>query len=325
MKRNLLGIGAMLLPLAACIPCAVTAQEYPSRPLRMLVGYPPGGVPDVAARYLAAQMGAILGQSITVENKTGAAGLLAVQDLIRSAPDGYTLMMSDTGQWAIGPALRPGSYDPLKDFAPLCMIGFTALYLTVRSEFPAKTFQELVAMAKAKPGSLRYASGGNGGFHHLYMESLKAALGIDLVHIPYKGGPQMSQALAAGDVEVAPVALITSGPLVKAGKLRYIAVSSADRSPLAPAVPSMKEVGAPDIHFTSTLGFIVPAGMPKAVLDKLAGSCARSVQSQEYATRAAESFGMEPVYRSPAELAEIIRSDVPRYARAVKLSGAKVD
>ncbi len=325
MKLRTLVAGAVAFPLGMGLLACAQAQEFPARPLRILVGYPPGGVPDVVARYVGGQMAPLLGQAVNVENKPGAGGLLAAQEVIKSAPDGYTFLMASSTDWGIMPALRPGIYDPVSAFTPLCGVGFNALMLSVKGDFAAKNFQEFVAMAKAKPGSLRYASGGTAGFHHLYMESLKAALGIDLVHIPYKGGPAMSQALAAGDVEVTAVALITSGPLVRAGKLRYIAISTAERSPLAPTVPSMREVGVPDLHFAATIGFVGPAGLPKPVLDRLAGSCAKVAQTAEFNTRAAESFGMDPAYRNPAELAEIIRADIPRYARAVKISGAKLD
>lgn len=301
------------------------SQDYPARPLRLLVGYSPGGVPDITARLFTRHLSPLLGQPITVENRTGAAGQVALRELIQATPDGYSIMLSDAAQWAITPALRPGVYDPLRDLTPICVMGTGNTLLAVRQDFPARNFQEFVAMAKAKPRTVRYSSLGIGSFHHLFMETVANAFGMELVHIPYKGGAAQTQAAAVGEVEVATAAIPTSMALVKAGKLRYLVISLAERSRLAPDVPSMKDVGAPQIDFISYLGIIGPAGMPKPVVERLSGACRKVTQIPEYVSGAVDTTGGDMAYRSSAEFPDLIREDIARFGRAVKISGIKAE
>ena len=314
---------AALALVLAGLSMRAYSQDYPTRPIRLLVGYSPGGVPDITARLFSSHLATVLGQGITIDNRSGAAGQVAFQELMRAAPDGYSIMLTDNSQYAITPLMRPGVYDPQKDISPVCVMAAGNTLLAVRAEFPARNFQELVEMAKAKPGTIRYASLGIGSFHHLYVESVANAFGIQLVHVPYKGGAAQTQAAMTGEVEIATAALPTSQGFVKAGKLRYLVISLAERSRLAPDVPSMKDVGAPQIDFISLMGIAGPAGLPKPIIDRLSSACAKVTQIPEYVAAASSATGGDALYRSPAEFAGIIRDDLAKYARAVKVSGIK--
>lgn len=302
---------------------AAFSQDYPTRPIRLLVAYSPGGVPDITARLFTKYFSPLLGQAITVENRTGAAGQVALRELMQAAPDGYSIMLSDASQWAVTPAMRPGVYDALKDLTPICVMATGNTLLGVRPDFPARTFQEFVALAKAKPRTIRYASLGVASFHHLFVETVANTFGIELVHVPYKGGVAQTQAAMTGEVEIATVAIPTSLGFVKAGRLRYLVISLAERSRLAPDVPSMKDVGAPQIDFISYMGIIGPAGMPKHIVDRLSSACGKATQVPEYAAGASDVTGGDVLYRSSAEFTDIIRDDMAKYGRAVKISGIK--
>ncbi len=315
----------VLLGSATFALCQIAlAQDFPSRPIKLLIGYPPGGVPDTVGRAIAPVMQSLLGQPFIVENRPGAGGLTAVQEVLRSPADGYTLLSADSAQWAILPALRPGTYDPEKAFAPVAMVTTNSVYITVRSSLGVKSLQEFIALMKSKPGAFSYGSSGNGSVHHLFMESFKAAAGLDIQHVPYKGSVQQVQALLAGDIPIGIAGGTATAAYVKSGQMRLLLTSTRERSKLTPDVPSMGDISLPELDFAGSVGYLAPAGTPRSAIERLTAAIAKAVHQPELMQRF-ESVGVESFYKTPEQYAEIIRADVPRYVKAVKISGAKVD
>lgn len=303
---------------------AVCAQEYPTKPIRLIVATSVGGGPDLIARSMTPVMAAMLGQPFTVDNIPGAGGVVGVRTLIKSAPDGYTLLFTDNGKWAIAPALQPSVYDPVKELAPIGLAVANVTAIVVNESFPAKNINEFIAAVKAKPGYYHYGSSGNGSLHHIAMEAFKAAHGLDMIHVPFKGAAQSTQALMGGQI-----AAIIAGPAAlqsqfKSGQARMLAVTSKRRSKHFPDVPSMAEPGNTDLDFRGDLGYLAPAGTPKPIIDRIAGVVAKAMSLPEVISRV-ESIGSEAMVTGPEELAQIIKADVVRYTRAVKLIGIKVD
>ena len=299
------------------------AQDFPSRPIRIIVYVPPGGVPDGVTRMLTPTMQGMLGQPVVIDTKPGAGGINAVGEFMRAAPDGHTLICIDQAQWAILPALKPGGYgyDPIKDFAPVASVVRSTLYVTVREDSGIRTFQDLLALAKAKPGTLNYGTPGIGSLHQLFTETLNAHFGITLVHVPYKGGAAAMEALLGSSIPISITSAAISGPHVKAGKVRRLLASTPQRSRFAPETPSLTDIGVEN-DFGGDVGYVAPAGTPRAVIEKLAAAFARAAEDPEYLKRL-ESFSVEPVFRTPEKFAELIRADIVRYTKAVKISGAK--
>jgi tripartite-type tricarboxylate transporter receptor subunit TctC len=314
---------ATLLAAALAATGSAQAQEFPSKPLRIIVPYAAGGVPDPLTRTLGAMMSPLLGQQIIVENKPGAGGVPAMQELMRAPADGYTLSYADAGLWAVQPALRPGIYDPLKEMTPLGTAVMSIIFVVAREDLGVKSMQELVALAKSRPGKLSYGSSGSGSLHHLFMESVKAHYGVDLVHVPYKAATQAMQALLAGDLAITMASAAASAPFAKSGKIRVILAATQQRSQFLPEVPSMGDLKL-ETTYSGSIGYIAPGGTPRAVVDRLASALATVVKTDEFAKRA-EGFFVEVDYRTPAQHLELMRQDIARYARAVKISGAKAE
>jgi tripartite-type tricarboxylate transporter receptor subunit TctC len=297
------------------------AQEFPSRPLRIIVPYSAGGLPDVAMRVLASQLAAELGQPCTVENLPGSNAIVAVNALIAAPADGHTLLSLDAAQWAIIPAMNPHlPYDPLRDFAPVGLYGQnTGFMLVVGAAVPARTLQELVALARARPGELSYGSAGHGTAHHLMMEDFKAQLGLDILHVPYKGTAQSLPAVMGGQVSMTVAA--TSAPVLaqaKDGRIRILAVSTRTRSRLAPEVPTIAEAGSPGFEHRTALGLVVRAGTPRAVVDRLSAALRHILATAETIARF-EGNGLEPAPdATPEALAARIRADRLLYDRIVR-------
>jgi tripartite-type tricarboxylate transporter receptor subunit TctC len=310
--------------LAVCAPLA--AQEaYPAKPIRWVVPYSAGGLPDTIARVVAQKVSESLGQQVTIENRGGAGGIPGTEAVARAAPDGYTFLVADVGQVAINPHLYARlSYDPGKDLAPVGLIATANLFLVANQAVPVKDFAELVALARAKPGILNYGSSGVGSIHHLSMESLKSALGLSIVHIPYKGTGQSIPALVAGDVSLAYAALPSIAAHVKSGRVKVLAVSTARRSPTAPDVPTVAELGIPGYDFAPEIGMLAPAGTPPAIVNRMSQEVAKALKSPDVAQRFAQ-LDIAPVGNQPAEYAAQIRAATEKYAQAVKVSGARID
>jgi len=309
----------------ACVGAA-GAQDFPTRPIRAVVPYAAGGLPDTMTRIASQRMVEILGQQIVVDNRPGAGGISGCELVANATPDGYTLLIADVGQTAINPALYAKlPYDTLRDFAPVSLMGTSGQFLVAHASVPAKTLPELIVLVKGKPGQLRYGSGGIGSIHHLSMEALKAPLGLDIVHIPYKGTGQAVPALLAGEVSLLFAALPSIAPHVKAGRLKLLAVNTLKRNAQAPDVPTVAEItGIKDYDYPPAIGVMAPAKTPKAVIDRLAAAVQKAVQHPDTVSRY-RALGIDPVGNTPAQYAAQTRRDIAKYAKAVKASGVKVD
>ena len=317
-------IAAALLALAVWSPLA--AQDgYPSKPVRWIVPYAAGGLPDTIARATAQKVSESLGQQVVVENRGGAGGIPGTEAAARAAPDGYTFLVADVGQVAINPHLYAKlSYDPARDLLPVSLIATANLFLVANAGVPAKDFAELVALAKAQPGKLNYGSSGIGSIHHLATESLKAALGLDIVHVPYKGTGESVPAMVGGQVALVYSSLPSIASHVKAGRVKVLAVSTLKRSASAPEVPTVAELGVTGYDFAPEIGLLTPAGTPPAIVARMSQEVAKAVKSPEVAQRFAQ-LDIEPAGSTPADYAARIRAASDKYAQAVKISGARLD
>ncbi len=310
--------------LAFATVATAQAQDYPNRPVKLIVPYAAGGAPDVFARVIGQRLSEAMGQQFIVENRPGAGGISASEAVARAAPDGYTLLVPDVPQTAINPYMFSKlSYDPAKDFAPVSLIASIPLFLVTQPSAQINSVAELVAAAKAAPGKMNYGSAGIGSLHHILMESFKASLGLDITHVPYKGSGQSVPAFIGGELTMLVTALAAVGPHAKAGKAKLIAVTSQARSPLAPEVPAVSET-IPGYDFVSEIGLVAPAGTPAAVINKLAAEVARAVKHPDVVQRLT-ALGAVPVGNTPEAYGEMMRRNLTRYAKAVRDSGAKVD
>ncbi len=304
---------------------ATHGQNYPNRPIKVVVPYAAGGLPDTIARLVGAKLGESLGQQLVVENRGGAGGIVGSVEVAKSPPDGYALLVADVGQIAINPHLFSKlPYEPLKDLAPVSLVGTSALYLVAHASVRANNFRELVALARAEPGRLNYGSSGTGSIHHLATEALKAALGLDMVHVPYKGTGQSVPALLGGQVALLYAALPSIEPHVKAGKVKILAVSTSQRSPQTPDVPTVAEMGVPGYEFVAEIGVLAPAGTPAEIIGLLSREISKALKQADLVQRFAQ-LGIDPVGSTPEEYAAINRADYEKFARVVKISGVKID
>ena len=316
MKRRLL---ALLFALA---PGLAAAQAFPTKPVRWIVPFPPGGPADLLARGVGQKLGEMWGQAVVVENKPGAAGNLGVDFAAKSAPDGYTLVVVPTGNIAVNPALFPNLPYKASDLAPVTLMATVENVLVVNPGVPAKNLQELVALARAKPGSLSFASPGAGSQAHLAGEAIKAGAGIELTHVPYKGtGPALND-LLGGSVSMMFSQTSSALPHIKSGRLRAIASAAAHRSAVLPDVPTVAEQGFPGFEATSWYALMAPAGTPPAVIAKLHDDTVQVLKLPELREKLA-SLGAEAVGNSPAELAAIIQRESTRWAEVIRKQGLK--
>ena len=299
--------------------------RYPSRPAKIVVGFAAGGLPDVVARLIAQRFSEQLPQQFVVENRPGAGGIVAADYVAKSPGDGYTLLVADVGQWAINPAIYSKlPYDPLKNFAPVSRIGTTPLFLVMRAQVPANSLGDLQAVAKSTKGGMNYGSSGIGSIHHLVFETLKLQTGMPLTHVPYKGSGQVVPALLGGEVSLMLAALPTVAAHVRSGQVKLLAIAAGKRAAAAPDVPTFSELGIPGLDFPVDIGLLAPAGTPRAIVDKLAAQVRVAVHHRETVERFA-AWGLEPIADSPDSYLSTMRADIEKYARAVKVSGAKVD
>ena len=303
----------------------VKAQDYPSKPIRLVVPFAAGGATDVLARLVGERLTASLGQQVVVDNRPGAGGNIGSDLVARAEPDGYTILMGAVGTHAINPSLYPKMpYDPVKDFAPVTLVASVPNVLVVNPEVPANSVQELIDLAKAKPGELNFASSGNGTSIHLSGELFKAMTGTDIVHVPYKGsGPAVTD-LLGGQVQMMFDNMPSSLPHVKAGKLRALGVTSAKRSPALPEVPTIAEAGVPGYDATSWFGILAPAGTPEPVVTRLQGAIVQALGEPEMRQRMAD-LGAEPVGDTPAEFGQFIAAEIAKWAKVVNDAGVKLE
>ncbi len=314
------------LVAAGCVWAQAAAQApYPVRPVRIVVTFLPGGTPDILTRALGTRLGEFLGQPIVIDNRPGAGGNIGTDIVAKSAPDGYTLVVAAASPFGVNPTLygKQMTFDPVRDFAPVAFIARNPLLLVANPSLPARNLPELIALARAQPGRLRYGSAGNGTSNHLAAEMLKQAAGIDLQHIPFKGtGPGITS-LIGGEIELV-MAQVPSGlPSVRAGRVRALVVTSAKRSPVLPDVPTVGET-LPGFEATSWYGIAAPAGTPGAVVARLNRDIVRALATPELRARL-EAEGAAPEAGSPEEFAAFIRAEIPKWGQAVRASGAKLD
>jgi len=314
--------------LFAVLTCCTSAgaQDFPTKPVRIVVPYAAGGLPDTMTRLAAVKLIDIFGQQVVVDNRPGAGGIGACELVANANPDGYTLLIVDVAQTAINPALYAKlPYDSLRDFAAVSLMGTSAQFLTANASVPASSLPELIKLLKSKPGQMRYGSGGIGSVHHLSMEALKTPLGLDIIHVPYKGNGPAIPAMIGGEVSLVFSALPAIEGHLKSGRVKLLAVNTLKRSPQAPNVPTVSEVtGIKDYDYPPAIGVLAPAKTPKAVIDRIAAAVARAVQHPDTASRYI-SLGIDPVGNTPEQYAAQIRIDIAKYAKAVKASGVKGD
>jgi tripartite-type tricarboxylate transporter receptor subunit TctC len=302
------------------------AQGYPSRPLKLVVGFAPGGAADFVARAYQEPLGRALGQPVVVENRPGAGSSIAAEHAARSPADGYTLLIASPSSILVNPILSPkAGFDPRKDLVPVSRVSTSPLVAAVNPGVGAATLQELIAIAKKSPGKLNYSTSGNGSAPHLAAVLFARTAGIEIVHVPYKGGAPSVQAVLAGDTQFSFATPPSVLPLVQAGRLRALAVTSRQRSPLVPGVPGMAEAGLPDYEIAFWYGFFVPAGTPDEVVRKLFSATALSLGNEKVHEILAKE-GTEAVgSASPGEFSAFIAQDAALWSRLVKESGAKAD
>ena len=317
MRRRLLAGAAALVATGGA-----KAQSFPSKSIRFIVPYPPGGGTDIVARLVAAKMTTALGQPVIVDNKPGASTIIGTEMLAKSPPDGYTIGLI-TDSHAINPTFFPKlPYDSIKDFEPVTQLVFVPLVLVAHPSLNVKTVAELIAAAKAKPGKINYASIGNGSPHHISMEWLKSMAGISMTHIPYKGVAPALTDLVAGQVDVMFTGTSSAVPYVKAGKLNALAVSSAKRQPSFPDTPSVAQSGLPEFDFMTWYGVAMPAGTPPAITTRINQEIAAALNQPDVKERLM-ALGVVGTPSSPAEFGAFIRSETQKLARIVKATGVK--
>jgi tripartite-type tricarboxylate transporter receptor subunit TctC len=302
---------------------SAAAQAYPSKPIRLMVPFPPGGSTDIVARIVAQKLSAQLGQPMVVENRGGAGGTIGAAVVAKAAPDGYSLLVGTTSTHVVAPSVYAKlEYDPAKDFAPVSLMAVTPYLLVVNPAVQAKTVQELVDLMRAQPGRLNYASAGIGSTTHLAMEMLKSASGTFALHIPYNGNGPAGAAVVAGQVEILFGSLPAVLPQAKSGRVRALAVGTLKRSPSLPEVPTVAESGYPGFDASLWLALMAPAGTPAPVIERLHREVLAAVSAPD-ARELLDKNGAEVLTSTPAELAAMIRDGVARYGKIVKQAGVQ--
>jgi len=300
------------------------AQTYPTRAIRMLVGFPVGGGADVAARILGPRMSESLGQQIIVDNRPGAGSSIASEIAAKAPPDGYTLVSIGSSH-AVNAAMYPKlPYEPAAGFSGIVLVATSPVVITANPAVPVKNFKELVALAKAKPGQLNYGSAGVNGINHLAAELLKRTAGIDITLVPYKGVAQSLPALMAGEVQLMFASMPGSIIQIKAGRIRAIAVTSAKRSVSAPDIPTVAESGVPGYEASSWFAMLAPAGTPRAIVNRLNAEAMKAIQSAEIQEKLLTQ-GMDPAGSTPAEIDAYLKADIAKWTRVVREAGIKPD
>ena len=304
------------------VPGLAFAQAWPSKPVRMVVPFAPGGVTDSTARIVASKMQEALGQPVVVENRTGAGGIIATDHVAKSAPDGYTLLMASAAPQTLLQFLQKTGYDGLKDFAPITLVNTFPIVLMVHPSVPANSVRELIALAKAQPGKLNFA--GAGGLTQFAGEIFKYMAGIDMVYIPYKGGAPAAAAAAAGDAQVTFANYSDALVHMKSGRLRPLGITSARRFPHSPEVPTIAEAGIPGYQVDSWNGLLAPAGTPSEAVERIAAAVQQGFKDPG-ARKRLEEMGTEPVADTPAQFRAFVQAELQKWGAFVKQSGIKVE
>jgi tripartite-type tricarboxylate transporter receptor subunit TctC len=314
---------AAALALVALASPAHSQGSYPSKPIRIVVGFPPGGGMDLSARVYSAKLQEALNTPIVVENRPGGTGLLAGEHVAKSAPDGYTLLVGASGQMTINPVLiAKHPYDPVRDFAPITTLAQFPMVIAVNPSFPAKSLAELIALARSRPGELNYSHGG--ATHQVAAEMFNQAVGIQMRNIPYKGGAPAVNAAVAGDVPIVIVDSAAANAQIRAGRLRVLAVTSAQRTPLVPDTPTVAESGVPGYDISVWAGLFAPAGTPSAIVTRLYREATRAMTSPDTLEKL-KNIGMDPGGMAPEQLAATIKADIAKYGAIVKAAGIRAE
>jgi len=306
--------------LAACMALVgpVSAQEYPNKPIRLVVPYPAGSSSnDIMARFLAQRLNGPLGQQVLVENRPGAGGNVGSEFVAKQAPDGYTLLVATNGPQAIAPSVFKLNYDSQKDLTPVAMIANVPYMLVIHPSLPARNVKEFIALAKKRPGQMLFASSGNAGTPHLCWELLKSMANIDIVHVPYKGGAPAMMDTIGGQTHMYCSGLIAAGPQIKAGKLRALGMGTLQRSAVMPDVPTIAEQGLPGFDVASWFGIMAPANTPSAIVQRLYTEFAKLVNSPE-TQKFLLTQGAEPMLMEPAKFTEFLKQETEKWAKVVK-------
>ena len=316
---------ALAVIVCICAPAGAMAQNYPDKPIRWIVTYPPGGPTDVVARAVGAKLTEAWGQQIVIDNRPGAGGVIGTELAARAVPDGYTLLFGTSAGLSINPALSSKlPYDAVRDFAPVSLLVINPQILVANNAVAANSVKELIVLAKSRPGQFNYASVGQGSPNQLGMELFKSMTGVDMLHVPYKGtGPAITD-LLGGQVQVMFNSMPSVLPLVKTGKLKAFAVGSAHRSPAAPDIPTVAEAGVPGFEYTTWYGMFAPARTQRDIVRKLHAQVAKILGAAEMTQRLA-SQGSEPRSTTPEELLNLVKSETERWKKVIKSAGIKID
>jgi len=310
----------LFIPLLLFAGVVQAASSYPLRPIRMIVAYPPGGGTDQVGRVMAEQLTQTLGQQVVVDNRGGATGNIGTELAARAAPDGYTLLMGNVAPNAVNVSLfRKLGFDPVKDFAPVSLVAITPNILVAHPSLPVKSIKDLIALAKAKPGTLNFPSAGVGSSSHLAGELLKSLAGISMVHVPFKGGGPALVATIAGEVQIMFATMPAAMPHVKSGKVRPVAVTTTRRSQAMPELPTIAESGVKGYDAATWYGLLAPAGTPKAIVDRLHGDTVKILAGPT--RQRLEAQGFEPDGGTPAAFAAYIQSEIVKWAKVIKDAG----
>lgn len=306
----------------AAVPGPLAAQQYPSKPLRIIVPFPPGAATDITGRYVAQKLNEAFGQQAIVDNRPGANGTIGLELAAKAAPDGHTLVIGQTGNLAISPGLVKVGYDPVRDFAPISLLIASPHVLAAHPSLPVRSLKELVMLARSNPGQLNYASTGSGSAGHLGMELLKKATRMDIVHVPYKGGTPGLMDLAAGHVALMFTSVLSTSQV--GNRVRRLAVGSLQRSPSLPDVPTIAELGYPGFEVISWWGALAPAATPKDIVARLHGEIVKAMGSQD-AQKRIGTLGADIKTNTPGEFLAYIGSERAKWGQAIKDSGARID
>ena len=315
---------ALFLACALLVGHAHAQDAYPSKPLRLILPFPPGGGTDILGRLLADRLAANLGQPVVTENRGGAGGNVGAEAAARSAPDGYTIVLV-APSLAISPTLYSKlNYDPLKDFAPIGLIASVPNVMITHPSVPAQNLREFIALAKSKPGGMNFGSGGSGTSNHLAGELLNLAAGIKLVHVPYKGVNLAMNGVLAGEVQLAFIGIPVPAPHIKAGRLRALAVLARERSPILPEVPTAEEAGLGNFDVTTWYGILAPAGTPRPIITRLNAEFGKIMRSPEMKERLA-TMATDPLTSTPEEFAAYIQREIAKWGDVVRKAGLRAD
>jgi tripartite-type tricarboxylate transporter receptor subunit TctC len=315
----------LLFGIAAAAASRAQAPDYPTRPIRMLVPFAPGGVVDTTARLVTQKLTERLGWQFTVDNRPGGNGFIAVTAVSKSVPDGYTLLMAHSGEFAVNPAIfKEIPYDLERDFIAITMVSDTPMVVLAHAQSPISSFRDLVAQAKAKPGDIGFSSPGNGSINHLAGEWLAVAAGIKLLHVPYKGGAPAATAVAAGDVPLGVVAIPGALPHLKSGRVKVLGVTTAKRSAYGPDWITAQEAGIPELDASNWVGLFAPKGVPQAIIEKIHGEMLKVLEQKDVRERLAAAGG-EPAGMSQAQFLAKIKTDADRFRKIVQTAGIKAE